>query len=719
MTCRHYALSFLLVLILNSVSGASLVPADDSLRPVAELLSRKEFAAARSGARNARPSPQRDLVLGISAYRLEEWSAAERDLAAVADTLPLLGDFALYYRASALSNLSRTDEVVPLLDRLRRDYPDSPLLRAGTLLEADTLYETGRYTEALNAYQRFIDTYPTGNDTLKALLSAALCREHLGDPTGAVTALRTIWLTYPAKAVAGQAAGELDRLKAAGTPVAPYSAEELFKRGAALFDQRHYRQAATALTEISADDLPEQVRGHFAHKQALALYRAKMTPDAEAAFRKLAGQESSFPEYSREAAYWLAHIHDRTGRKDEAVAAFLDLAATAPTADLADDALLQAAFIRKSAGQRQQALELFRRLAGEYPASPHRSRALWETGWLSHLSGDHAAAREAFQQLTSDSVYRERALYWLGRSLQASGTADAAAAPFTVLREEYPAGYYSLTIEQETGMRGNRIPTLDKGILASIPAPHGFERTKALLALGLREEAAMELAACRRRDGAAFSNSVEHARLYLAMDNYQAAMGLIQRSQLKRNAPLTWAVLYPAGFHEIVSRYCTASNVEESLAFALIKAESSFSPAVRSPVGAIGLMQLMPATARETAKNLGETLNITTLTTPEVNVRLGTRHLKELFQRFDGNVVNVIAAYNAGSSPVHRWRKAFGHLREDEFIENIPYPETREYVKKVLAGREVYRRLYTTGATPGTVQSLPEPERQQTAVRGE
>lgn len=716
MTCRHYILSLVLLLSLNSVSGAAFVPEDDSLRPAANLLGKKEYSAARACVRDAKPSPQRDLLLGITAYRLEQWNNAERELATVADTYPLLGDFALYYRANSLSHLSRFDEVLLLLDRLRHDYPDSPLLRAGTLLEADTLFETGRYAEALGKYQQFIATYPTGNDALQAMLRMALCRERLGDLTGAAAALRTIWLAYPAKNVANQAAGSLDRLKAAGTPVLPFTAEELFKRGCTLLDQRQYRLAAAALSDISENDLPEQARGPFAVKKALALYRAKMTSEAEAAFTPLAKPESAYPQFSREAAYWLAHIHDRNNRKDEAVTAFLSLAAEAPTSELADDALLQAAFIQKSSGQRQRALELFRKLADTYPTSPHRGRALWETGWLSYLNGDHATAQDAFQKLGSDGLYRERALYWLGRSQQASGAVDAAAATFTTLREEFPASYYSLTIEQETGMRSNRIPTLNKAILTALPTPRGFERTKALLALGLREEAAMELAACRRRDSNQFRNSVEHAGLYLAMDNYQAAMGLIQRSQLKRSTPFAWAVLYPAGFHEIVSRYCASSNVEESLAFALIKAESTFSPAVRSPVGAIGLMQLMPATAQETAKNLGESLNTATLTVPEINIKLGTKHLKELMERFDGNVVNVVAAYNAGSTPVFRWRKTFGHLREDEFIENIPYPETREYVKKVLAGREIYRRLYAATPPGDRPQAGAESVQQQTSA---
>jgi soluble lytic murein transglycosylase len=119
----------------------------------------------------------------------------------------------------------------------------------------------------------------------------------------------------------------------------------------------------------------------------------------------------------------------------------------------------------------------------------------------------------------------------------------------------------------------------------------------------------------------------------------------------------------------------------------------------------MGLMQLMPATARATAKGMSENITTSRLTRPELNIRIGTRHLRGLFTRFNGNLVSAVAAYNAGATPVLRWRKQFAGLQEDEFIENIPYAETRDYVKKVLAGIEIYRQLYGgNGYSPAPAQ---------------
>ena len=127
--------------------------------------------------------------------------------------------------------------------------------------------------------------------------------------------------------------------------------------------------------------------------------------------------------------------------------------------------------------------------------------------------------------------------------------------------------------------------------------------------------------------------------------------------------------------------------------YALVRAESRFSPTVKSGAGAIGLMQLMPATAKMTAKEKGY-FDPQRLVSPDCNLTLGTRHLRELIKGYDGDVVYSIAAYNAGATAVERWKKNFKGLKKDEFIENIPYRETRDYVKKVYASAATYRQLY-------------------------
>jgi soluble lytic murein transglycosylase len=123
-----------------------------------------------------------------------------------------------------------------------------------------------------------------------------------------------------------------------------------------------------------------------------------------------------------------------------------------------------------------------------------------------------------------------------------------------------------------------------------------------------------------------------------------------------------------------------------------MRAESTFNPSATSPVGARGLMQLMPETAGKMVK--GKNFDPERLYDPDLNIRLGTRHLKDLIEQYKGNLVAVIASYNAGGHNVNRWLKTYEGLAIDEFIESIPFSETRDYVKKVLATAALYRKLY-------------------------
>jgi soluble lytic murein transglycosylase len=707
---RHIPLFTIILVLSISVSRASLLPPEDgTLRVTAEKLARQEYSGAREAALQAPTGPARDFVLGVASYRLERWDEAERFLAGTPDAFPLLGDFALFYRATALTRLSRFDEALPLLRQLCKDYPQSPLSRSTDFLSADILFRKGDFQGALEAYLRCVETYSTGKDALRALYQAALCREKLGDREGAARDLRGIWLTYPGKEIASTAEADLTRLCATGVPIAPYSGEELFKRGCILFDLKKYREAVATFSLLTPESLSENLRGKLAFKNALALYHAKKNPEAEQALARLSSADSPYPEYVNESSYWYAKLLDRIGREKDALSIFQRLTGTRPEGELADDALFQTALIRKQSGEHREALASFRRLLNEYPTSPHVPRAQWEIAWSLYLTGDFPAAADAFRKLAESPSYREKALYWLGRSRDAAGSRDTAREAYGALREEFPAGYYALNIEKETGIRNDRIPCLSPCILSSLPLPSGYERARTLISLGLREEARMELASIKKRKGSAFRGSLDVAALYLAMDEYRYAMGLFPEKSLQRRdsvTPYTWAILYPAGFRDSVSRHASDAGISEHLTFALIRAESNYSPAALSPVGAVGLMQLMPATAKDAAKGMRESITVSRLHRPDLNIKLGTRHLKGLLVRFNGNVVSAVAAYNAGSTPVLRWRKRHPTLREDEFIESIPYAETREYVKKVMAAAEIYRRLYSPAeASPAVVKA--------------
>ena len=154
--------------------------------------------------------------------------------------------------------------------------------------------------------------------------------------------------------------------------------------------------------------------------------------------------------------------------------------------------------------------------------------------------------------------------------------------------------------------------------------------------------------------------------------------------------PYFLKMYYPTKYQDEIIKDAKSNNLDPHLVMGLIHQESYYNPNARSPVGAVGLMQLMPPTGRELARRLNTSSD---LEVPEVNIRLGTYYFRQLVDMFGGATLLAVASYNAGMGNVVRWRRAAPHRPMDEFIESMPFQETRNYVKRVTMLGASYRRL--------------------------
>ncbi|HEX9022353.1 MAG TPA: transglycosylase SLT domain-containing protein [Geobacteraceae bacterium] len=674
----------------------------------------KDYRGATESALKAQPGGARDFLLGMAAARLGEWEDTLKYLGKGAGPLPILADYSTYYSTLALYRLGRHAEALAELESFAKNYPESPLGRSADKLKADLLHDSGNIPAAATSYLAFIEKYPTGSDALEALQSLALCREKMGDLAGAVATLRSIWLKYPSSPVAAKADEELHRLAAAGTVVPPFSAEELLQRAAVLIDLRRFTQAIKALGAIPLAGEPDDFAWRLLFKTGQAQFKARRYRDAEHTFSDLLSRNPR-RDVVDDASYWLAKSLDKNGREEEAYATYIKLAETSPRSSLADDALLAAAFIRKFQRKSGEELSVMRMLVQKYPRSRVARTALWEIAWTSYQAGDLKTAAAFFQKLVASDATRDKALYWYGRTLAAAGDEKGASQAFATLAYEFPFGFYALSCKQGTKTADDQSYSLPADLCALLPLPGGFERAKSLIALGLYEEAAKELAAARRKSSDRNRMLPGLARLYLEMGDFHAAFSLLRDKNLAppgKNTMAEWGIAYPLAFREEVAANSRQWGIPQSLIFAVMRAESNYFPKALSPAGAVGLMQVMPATAA-VAKGGGERCDIDHLLLPGLNIRMGVRHLKDLLALYGGDEIMAVAAYNAGSGNVNRWRKTFGKLPKEVFIENIPFPETREYVKKVLSWAEIYRRLYRLDAPP-----LPGTDVQQPLSKG-
>ncbi len=231
-----------------------------------------------------------------------------------------------------------------------------------------------------------------------------------------------------------------------------------------------------------------------------------------------------------------------------------------------------------------------------------------------------------------------------------------------------------------------------------------------LLALGLYEPAVRELEFARARwgDSPGITATVAWANKQIAASESGSEQFALARGSItlmKRAYPQFLAnggdqlprdiltTIYPLNYWDLIRKYSAQNSLDPYLVAALMAQESTFVRDIKSSAGAYGLMQMMPRTGRQYARKLKLPYSLRLLTTPEPSVRIGTLYFADKIREF-GSVHLALASYNAGETPVRRWMREFPDLPQDEFIDNIPYPETQQYVKRLLGTAEDYRRLY-------------------------
>jgi soluble lytic murein transglycosylase-like protein len=338
------------------------------------------------------------------------------------------------------------------------------------------------------------------------------------------------------------------------------------------------------------------------------------------------------------------------------------------------------------------------------PALQH----FWDKGWAAYARGDLATARKLFRFIADTYTHpnvRRQSEYWHARTIERLGLKEEAAAIYQKLASAPYADLYALhAVNRGAKRTENKSNPIEKSgpdwrELAEKQMPKELELAYELTALSAMRDAYQEIRRNMRRENIRFAEAL--------MADYHHAAGnevLMYRSLRKAwpqlatveqdSAPAYFLrMYYPLKYGDEIDEYAKERGLDPNLVRALILQESYYNPKAKSRVGATGLMQLMPPTAKEHASRMSIPFAVSRLENPEVNVRIGTYHLKMLVNMFSGNTYLAVAAYNAGQGNVLKWRRAAPKKPIDEFIESIPFQETRNYVKRVTMLRSSYARL--------------------------
>lgn len=640
------------------------------------------------------------------AQALEYLRVARRDF-------PLLEDYVLLKLGQALGRLDAHHDAATAFDEALALSPPS-VLHAEILYEAGfAWFADGRCHEADDRLRRAASRDPDSLHAPRALSMRATCAERLHREADAIQALREIWWHYPESPEA-RAVNDIVRSGQASSLRWEPATEDYYRRGKTLYDLARFEKAIQDLQTFvdRQPGSPEREKGLF--QLGMAHVRLKQYPQAVPLFRQLTGTTS---DYTGTAAVWLATVYLRQDQ-GRLLLALRDAEMPALPAHDRDQIQWLSGVWAEDHNKVQDAIAAYEHVSRVADLLTLQRRALWRLGWVQYQQGAWEDARDHFRMLAmtvQDHDWQRRAHYWHARTLERMGQGDEAQTWYRRVATEWPVTYYGQLSQARLRVPVNvadhrRVQwekrAMARPALSVLRTNVRFQKASALSRLGLREEAAGELFAIGTSSRGQPRILYAVAQQLMEFGAYDAALSIavrnflddLQRHHVPPDSPL-WRMTYPAGYVHTI-RDAAAPHVDPFLVAGLIREESLYNPRALSSVGAAGLMQLMPETANRVARRLGlGPVDRDDLFDGALNIRLGTYHVGELLDTYQGNEIHAIAAYNAGPKVVQRWIDEFGDRDPDEFVERIPYKETRRYVKRVITSYRVYCYLYATACS--------------------
>jgi soluble lytic murein transglycosylase len=360
------------------------------------------------------------------------------------------------------------------------------------------------------------------------------------------------------------------------------------------------------------------------------------------------------------------------------------------------------------------AITYYGELAKRFPESTYAPSAHWRAAWLNYRIGQYSeAARLMDEQIAVYHGGKEipSALYWRGRLYQnEERRPDMAATYYKTVARIYRHYYYASIAQQRLSELGSVTPavveSLDEMKPEPIPTltddipeddPH-VVRAHVLANAGLNEYIAPEIQAA---DGSDEWGALCEAKIYASYgENWRAMRSMKRAIPFYTSAPIDsipieyWRILFPQAYWSTIKSESEKNSLDPYMVAALIRQETEFNPGAVSNKSAYGLMQLLPSVGKSMAKEEGiHHFETNDLLNPDTNIRLGTRYLRQTLEKFNSQPEYTFAAYNAGDSRVTDWQSIGNYKGMDEFVESIPFTETREYVQAIIRNEEIYREL--------------------------
>ncbi len=684
--------------------------ASSELRPMAQQLATMRTPAAYEGVTNYARKHTGDaaaaayLALG-HAYMLDKrYAEAVTNLREARQASDVLGDYADFLAAQAEHARGNEHAAELLLHGFTQRYPDSVFAVQLPELEANVLLAM-KDARGAQKVLAAVANGPAANRPGYGLAQGQVALA-LGQNDDAVRMFKQVLLTRPLSQEAGAARTQIALLGADST----LTVAEMRSLADAYYKAHRYSEAGDEYQALTRrPDLSQDSRNGFAVAAAACDLNLKRL--SKAAAEALPDTQD---DNGARRMYLLMELARGRGDQSGQQQIVAQMETRFPKSTWLAEALFSSGNMYLLSRDYPHAVEYYGELAKRFPESRYAPAAHWRAGWLSYRQRLYSDAARLFDEqierypAASETV---AALYWRARLYETQDHKPSmAAANYRAIVRAYQHYFYAQMARKRLAAMGNvqpaNEPLLERFKAKPVPQlDDGFPddnehlaKARVLANAGMNDYVPLEIAA--DPDSASWSALAEaeifasYGETFRAMRALKRALPYAATASIDAIPLAYWRILFPEPYWDTIKEESEKNHLDPYLVASLIRQESEFNPAVISYANAYGLMQLLPSVGRAMAREEGMThFQTFQLLNPETNIRLGTRYLRKMLDHFGGVEEYALAAYNAGDNRVEDWKDAGPYDGMDEFVESIPFTQTREYVQAILRNIETYRAI--------------------------
>ena len=628
-----------------------------------------------------------------------------------------VGDYALWFRGKVLLDANRSEEAYSVFAELVQKYPGSMRVRNARLLWAHSLIAAGKTQNMPGILKPLLD-----NNDPDALLTMAKGFEEVSNETEAVKFYRRVYF-YGAGTEAGNEAEKW--LEAKGQILDPQNVDEIRARANRLFQNSRFRDSAEAFDQL-VRFYPAELSSGVKLKRVKSFAQSQQMSQARFAFNSIPVSATE----KAESYYELAQGYGKARAWSDARSIVEEMRQKFPQSDWTPKALIDLAMTARDQRKKLDETYFLETAVNFYPNAIDVTKAHFELAWLEHQKKNYGLSSKMLtdhlaRYVHEDNSYRGQAGYWAARDSELAGKIDEACALYDAVVYRYGSNWYGyLGLDRLQILRRNRKCQTNKTFPVNSPIPKAVanmkvvtvaaetatakeleraDKSEELSTIGLFDWAIDELKEAKKTASNSPKINLALAKHYRLKGNNVGALLALKDSYPDYSQMFPeemgreeWDIFYPLIHWNDIKHWATQRSLDPYQVAGLIRQETIFDPNARSGANAYGLMQLLVPTARTMARKYSSTSSSSiygsTLFDPWLNIELGTAYMREQLSKY-GRIEYMAVAYNAGPGRVVRWRNELP-FPMDEFVEEIPFSETKGYVKGVIRNSAQYRRLY-------------------------